>query len=688
MVKLVLLLLFPVLTNAQLILGIKRSPAPMDFSAWDYKREIEIDNSGSNKTTSNAQVKIELTDANFDFSHAEPDGSDLRFATTTNIALDYYIEFYNSLSEYAIIWVEVRTLTAASENTILLYYGNSAVTSASSFDATMRRYQKNSNTTHLYRFSEGIGSTLSGVVGSAATLNGGYTWSAGDIWGGNGNKVALNGSSGYISIPGMTTVPDFGSIHLSFDLHDINREQIFLSKRFNGSNSFAVGINSSNRIFLAMQNSTVNITNTGDSIYSNDRRIELTFTWNHNFLLVYVNGAQQCYYLYRPRDWNSGFSSSNNIIIGADGRNGTNTSFAEITLSEIAIENQQTKFYYAKALHEKRKFYELDEGSKWAASKGLTEDDYFIVGNPVTGDFYAEPELFYWPDIDPAKPYHMYFSSSEGGNYGTILRKAATVDGLKSASNVLVNGKGLNVARSSYHSIFKDADDVIYLYYVNGHGPGYPLSVAKSTDGVNFTDHQTAYNTPTNPNFGWNGLYNTSVIKSGSTYYMMLEQDNSDDYPSIFDCGVLTSSNPMGPFTELGSNPKESLRYADGCFTAPTIIPYQVHSTWQVWMCSSLKYVGTTSLPAELFRYTTNDFNTFTKVYKEPVVRLENALEGDQAGDQTVLEAEGKCTMLYNAATNLGTPVPNYQIMKVEFEGTLSQLTKDLSLTVGIEQLN
>ena len=102
---------------------------------WKYRRAITItENSGS--TLTDYQIKVVLDTANFDYSHANSDGSDIRFKDSDDTtALSFWIEKWNPSGE-SIIWVKVPQIPAGSTKTIYMYYGNPSASSASDGDAT------------------------------------------------------------------------------------------------------------------------------------------------------------------------------------------------------------------------------------------------------------------------------------------------------------------------------------------------------------------------------------------------------------------------------------------------------------------------------------------------------------------------------------------------------------------------
>ena len=103
-------------------------------SNFKYRMPITI---SSPNNLNDYQVLITLTPGNFDYSHANSDGSDIRFTDEDKVSpLSYWIEEWNYGSTSK-IWVKVPTIPSGSK-TIYMYYGNqsSPVTSESDGDST------------------------------------------------------------------------------------------------------------------------------------------------------------------------------------------------------------------------------------------------------------------------------------------------------------------------------------------------------------------------------------------------------------------------------------------------------------------------------------------------------------------------------------------------------------------------
>lgn len=101
------------------------------LSGWSYRKEITVSNSLTT-ALSNYQTKIVLSSSNFDFSHANSDGSDIRFTESDGTtSLYYWVEKWDSTNLNAMIWVKVSSIPASGSTTIYMYYGNSNAATAS-----------------------------------------------------------------------------------------------------------------------------------------------------------------------------------------------------------------------------------------------------------------------------------------------------------------------------------------------------------------------------------------------------------------------------------------------------------------------------------------------------------------------------------------------------------------------------
>jgi len=107
----------------------------IDSMTFKYRRKITItEQSGSD--LADYQVLIELNSTNFDFSHAQTNGEDIRFTDANGNLLPYWIEERDAVNKKAKVWVKVPSIPANSSVEIWMYYGNSELESASDGEAT------------------------------------------------------------------------------------------------------------------------------------------------------------------------------------------------------------------------------------------------------------------------------------------------------------------------------------------------------------------------------------------------------------------------------------------------------------------------------------------------------------------------------------------------------------------------
>jgi hypothetical protein len=112
-------------------------------SAWQYRRNITINNTQNANTLTDYQVAINLT---YD-TDMQPDFSDIRFTNLSDIEIPYWIES-KSNSNWAYVWVKVPQIPASSTATIYVYYGNTTpVSSQSNGTATFPQFDDFSTNT-------------------------------------------------------------------------------------------------------------------------------------------------------------------------------------------------------------------------------------------------------------------------------------------------------------------------------------------------------------------------------------------------------------------------------------------------------------------------------------------------------------------------------------------------------------
>jgi len=102
---------------------------------WQFERLIKIVNNGGSLV--DYQILVSLSPSTFDYSKANPDGSDLRFTDVTKtVFYDYWIETWNPSGESK-IWVKIPSIPGGGPSRLMfMWYGNPGATSQSNGGAT------------------------------------------------------------------------------------------------------------------------------------------------------------------------------------------------------------------------------------------------------------------------------------------------------------------------------------------------------------------------------------------------------------------------------------------------------------------------------------------------------------------------------------------------------------------------
>lgn len=114
------------------------------YQQWSHSKRLFLNTTASGAdvagTVTNFPVLIRLTAANFTFSQAEGDGSDLRFTKCDGTPLHYEIERWAPAAQAADIWVKIDTVYGNdSTHYLILYWGNAQASSASNGAAVFNK---------------------------------------------------------------------------------------------------------------------------------------------------------------------------------------------------------------------------------------------------------------------------------------------------------------------------------------------------------------------------------------------------------------------------------------------------------------------------------------------------------------------------------------------------------------------
>lgn len=111
-------------------------------SDWQYKKQLNISNANIDEDLINYPLLVVLNSTNFNFSHADSEGIDIRFVNASETGtLSFDVEYYNSTSEEAYIWVKIPNVSSSDTTSFYLYYGNPSATSGENkFDVWTNNY--------------------------------------------------------------------------------------------------------------------------------------------------------------------------------------------------------------------------------------------------------------------------------------------------------------------------------------------------------------------------------------------------------------------------------------------------------------------------------------------------------------------------------------------------------------------
>lgn len=607
------------------------------MTGWTYKRQIEIDNRGNTQSLNGCQVKVILSSSNFSFSSAKSDGADIRFTLLDeSTLLDYYIESYSQGSQTAVIWVKLTSaIVAAAKTSIYVHYGNAAATAETTNSVWTLPAVGADSCTHIF---DGVNS-YSGVLD---------TWT----------------TEGAITIH-FTPAGSFQNKRL-FTKVNTTAYGDYIDVYVNASNKVRVDIRRASGTVKSIIGATTIVAGV---------EYGLTFSWNSFWKVLYLDNKIE------GRIGNISMPQNGSIAPFASGQSITHVP-ADTTGSQWpgtiihgGIFNTFKQQQHARALHERRKFYYKDEESKWV--KNLKP--VFRYGAGENG-ISQEPTVIY-----EGGKYRMWFTTSYLNNF---IGYAESTDLVTWTNKQPVMGQGYGgESGTCMRSFVTKFGSTYYIYYQPIGNSGGPVKVATSADGITWTGNQVAL--VINASYP-SGYHSSGVIKIGSTYYMWMDTETS--LPYRYYTGFATATNPLGPFTfqglksdiangplhRPGGNP-QPMQLADG----------KIH----IWVHGVPPETpdptsGVLNLPTEGFRVTTSDLGaTHQNPYADPIIRIDQPFEFDQVADLCVF-SDGTYTW---CAANC---VDNFTFNKTEFiaqlgfyrwDGTIDQLTQDLTYSVGTE---
>ena len=185
---------------------------------YTYKRACVINNPSGSVLT-NSPVPIPLSASNFTFAHALSNGWDIRVTDFSGNILSHWVQYWNSTSGKATLWVLMPSLAASGNTSIWIYYGCANAVSFSNPAAVMAGASLVSGLTLLAAYDFWLQpSLLAGATvfdssgnGNAATLAAGSGSAAGRF-----NTNSLNSFNGVFTVNSPFALPSGGWSFLSW----------------------------------------------------------------------------------------------------------------------------------------------------------------------------------------------------------------------------------------------------------------------------------------------------------------------------------------------------------------------------------------------------------------------------------------------------------------------------------------
>jgi len=289
---------------------------------WKYRREITITN--VNGTLTNYQILVQLNSSNFNFSHAQENGSDIRFvASDDETLLSHWIEVWNSTNQSAKIWVNVSEVTEGTK--IFMYYGNENATDVSDVNATFIRVID--GVVGAWHFDEGNGTIAhdtsgegnDGTLYDANTTNDDGNTPPQWIDGKFGKALSFDGVDDYVEVPDDESLDITDEITIEAwvkprgDYTDlfyptIVRKEMSYALRFHHSDGSLQG--------FIWSGGKLNATNTLSGAWNTTIWSCFVFVYDGQYLRLYRNGVEAV----SPKACTGTIDvTNNNLGIGANG---------------------------------------------------------------------------------------------------------------------------------------------------------------------------------------------------------------------------------------------------------------------------------------------------------------------------------------------------------------------------------
>ena len=274
-----------------LLILLSASPAMAWWNAdWTERKAITLntaaDGADLKEGLANVPVLVRLHTGNFDFISAKTDGSDLRFiAEDDKTPLKFHIEKFDSLTEVALVWVQVPQLQPGNNTQkVWLYSGNESVGAGDDAKGTY-----DVNQIGVWHFAEATGAPQDATA---------YANHAAEFAGARLPGASIGGGLGFdgqnvLSIPASPSLKltSAGGFTFSAWIKAANPEQnAVLFSQQDGGKRISVGLEGGN-LYVAVADGGAEVRAVASSVPLN------AGAWNHVAVsigqkaLLFVNGV-------------------------------------------------------------------------------------------------------------------------------------------------------------------------------------------------------------------------------------------------------------------------------------------------------------------------------------------------------------------------------------------------------------
>jgi len=309
--------------------------------SWLYRKQLIFDNSDQDENLINFPVLVKLTSANFNFSLAKSDGSDIRFTDSDKTTLlKYEIESYDKDNREAYIWVKVPQIDASSStDSIYMYYGNPGAV-----DAQDPENVWDSNYVMVQHLEESPNDDSAGHLDSTANEHNGTPKNFQD--GGGGTTNSTGEIDGADSFAGDDDYIDCGH-HSDFDITTNITVEVYL--KYTDKTGWQSPVNKGYDSTYAFKGSNglawrLQLVTNGDKqvnfgALNNETWYYLVGTYDGQTMKVYKNGTPG-----NTASYSDAIQTSNrHVMIGAQDRNGSGSPYSNQffngTIDEVRISN-------------------------------------------------------------------------------------------------------------------------------------------------------------------------------------------------------------------------------------------------------------------------------------------------------------------------------------------------------------